>query len=69
MPIRLPTGRHEPGEAGHDHEVQRSAAHAYGLWDRGAAELSPQYPDVATERLHIDAATLHLESSARTRST
>jgi tartrate dehydrogenase/decarboxylase/D-malate dehydrogenase len=34
--------------------------HAYGLWDRVLAELSPQFPDVAMERLHIDAATLHL---------
>jgi tartrate dehydrogenase/decarboxylase/D-malate dehydrogenase len=34
--------------------------HAYGLWDRVLVELSPQFPDVATERLHIDAATLHL---------
>ena len=34
--------------------------HAYGLWDRVLTEMSPQFPDVATERLHIDAATLHL---------
>ena len=34
--------------------------HAYGLWDRVLAELSPQFADVAVERLHIDAATLHL---------
>lgn len=34
--------------------------HAYGLWDRLLVDLAPQYPDVATERLHIDAATLHL---------
>lgn len=34
--------------------------HAYGLWDRVLVEMSPQFPDIATERLHIDAATLHL---------
>ena len=34
--------------------------HAYGLWDRMLVELAPQFPDVATERLHIDAATLHM---------
>ena len=33
---------------------------AYVLWDRILAELSPQYADVATEKLHIDAATLEL---------
>ncbi len=34
--------------------------YAYGLWDRTFVELTPQYPDVATEKLHIDAATVHL---------
>ncbi len=34
--------------------------HAYGLWDRVLVELTSEYADVATERLHIDAATLHL---------
>jgi tartrate dehydrogenase/decarboxylase/D-malate dehydrogenase len=34
--------------------------HAYGLWERVLADLSPEYADVATERLHIDAATLHM---------
>jgi tartrate dehydrogenase/decarboxylase/D-malate dehydrogenase len=34
--------------------------HGYGLWDRVLAEMSPQFADVAVERLHIDAATLHL---------
>jgi tartrate dehydrogenase/decarboxylase / D-malate dehydrogenase len=33
---------------------------AYGLWDRVLAELAPQYADVETEKLHIDAATLEL---------
>jgi tartrate dehydrogenase/decarboxylase/D-malate dehydrogenase len=33
---------------------------AYVLWDRILSELSPQYADVATEKLHIDAATLEL---------
>ena len=30
------------------------------LWDRVLAELAPQYADVATDKLHIDAATLEL---------
>lgn len=34
--------------------------HAYGLWERIFDELTPQFADVAVERLHIDAATLHL---------
>ncbi len=34
--------------------------YAYGLWDRVFAELVPEFPDVAVEKLHIDAATLHL---------
>ncbi len=34
--------------------------HAYGLWDRVLLELAPQFADVAVEKLHIDAATLHL---------
>src|SRR4051794_1230120 len=34
--------------------------YAYVLWDRVLAELAPQYPDVAVEKLHIDAATLEL---------
>ncbi len=34
--------------------------HAYGLWDRVLAELTPEFADVAVEKLHIDAATLHL---------
>ncbi|MHB8899782.1 MAG: isocitrate/isopropylmalate dehydrogenase family protein [Thermoguttaceae bacterium] len=34
--------------------------HAYGLWDRLLVELSGEFPDVAVEKLHIDAATLHL---------
>lgn len=34
--------------------------HGYGLWDRVLVELAPQFADVAVERLHIDAATLHL---------
>jgi tartrate dehydrogenase/decarboxylase/D-malate dehydrogenase len=34
--------------------------HAYGLWDRVLAEISPEFADVAVEKLHIDAATLHL---------
>jgi tartrate dehydrogenase/decarboxylase / D-malate dehydrogenase len=40
--------------------------HAYGMWDRILVELVPQYPDVATERLHIDAATLHLVNRPHT---
>jgi tartrate dehydrogenase/decarboxylase/D-malate dehydrogenase len=40
--------------------------HAYSLWDRVLAEMSPQFPDVATERLHIDAATLHLVNRPHT---
>ena len=34
--------------------------HAYGLWDRLLVELAPEYPHVAVEKLHVDAATLHL---------
>ncbi len=34
--------------------------YAYGLWERVLAELAGEYGDVAVERLHIDAATLHL---------
>jgi tartrate dehydrogenase/decarboxylase/D-malate dehydrogenase len=34
--------------------------HGYGLWDRLFAQLASEYPDVETERLYIDAATLHL---------
>ena len=33
---------------------------AYVLWDRVLAELAPQFGDVTTEKLHIDAATLEL---------
>ena len=33
---------------------------AYVLWDAVFAEMAPQYPDVTTEKLHIDAATLEL---------
>jgi tartrate dehydrogenase/decarboxylase / D-malate dehydrogenase len=33
---------------------------AYGLWDRVLVDLSAEYADVAVEKLHIDAATLHL---------
>ena len=40
--------------------------HAYGLWDRMLVELAPQFPDVATERLHIDAATLHMVNRPHT---
>jgi tartrate dehydrogenase/decarboxylase/D-malate dehydrogenase len=34
--------------------------YAYVLWDRVLAELAPEFPDVTTEKLHIDAATLEL---------
>ena len=34
--------------------------HAYGLWDRVLTELTPEFADVTVEKLHIDAATLHL---------
>jgi tartrate dehydrogenase/decarboxylase / D-malate dehydrogenase len=33
---------------------------AYVLWDRVLADLSPQFADVTTDKLHIDAATLEL---------
>ena len=33
---------------------------AYGLWDRLLVTLAEEFADVAIERLHIDAATLHL---------
>jgi tartrate dehydrogenase/decarboxylase/D-malate dehydrogenase len=34
--------------------------HAYGLWDRVLIEMASDFADVAVEKLHIDAATLHL---------
>ena len=34
--------------------------YAYVLWDRVLAELAPQFADVTTDKLHIDAATLEL---------
>jgi tartrate dehydrogenase/decarboxylase/D-malate dehydrogenase len=34
--------------------------HAYGLWDRVLVELSSEFADIAVEKIHIDAATLHL---------
>ena len=34
--------------------------HAYGLWDRVLVQLTPEFADVAVEKLHIDAATLHV---------
>ena len=33
---------------------------AYVLWDRVLSELAPQFTDVTTEKLHVDAATLEL---------
>lgn len=33
---------------------------AYVLWDRVLAELTPEFADVAVDKLHIDAATLEL---------
>lgn len=34
--------------------------YGYGLWDRVLEELTPEFADVAVEKLHIDAATLHM---------
>jgi tartrate dehydrogenase/decarboxylase/D-malate dehydrogenase len=34
--------------------------HAYGLWDRVLVELAPEFADISVEKLHVDAATLHL---------
>ncbi len=34
--------------------------YAYVLWDRVLTELTPQFSDVTTDKLHIDAATLEL---------
>src|SRR6266545_2961927 len=34
--------------------------YAYVLWDKVLAEMAPQFPGVAVEKLHIDAATLAL---------
>jgi tartrate dehydrogenase/decarboxylase / D-malate dehydrogenase len=34
--------------------------YAYVLWDKVLVEMAPQFPDVAIEKLHIDAATLEL---------
>ena len=34
--------------------------YAYVLWDRVLAEISPEFGDVAVDKLHIDAATLEL---------
>ena len=40
--------------------------HAYGLWDRLLIELAREFADVGVEKLHIDAATLHLVSRPQT---
>ncbi len=40
--------------------------HAYGLWDRLLGEVAPEFADVTAEKLHIDAATLHLVRRAHT---
>ncbi len=40
--------------------------YGYGLWDRVLAEMTPEFADVAVEKLHIDAATLHLVRRPRT---
>jgi tartrate dehydrogenase/decarboxylase / D-malate dehydrogenase len=34
--------------------------YAYVLWDRILGEVAPEFPDVVTDKLHIDAATLEL---------
>jgi len=34
--------------------------YAYGLWDRVLAEMAAEFAEIAVEKLHIDAATLHL---------
>ena len=34
--------------------------YAYVLWDKVLVELAPQFPDVAVDKLHIDASTLEL---------
>lgn len=34
--------------------------YAYVLWDRVLSELAPTFPDIETDKLHIDAATLEL---------
>jgi tartrate dehydrogenase/decarboxylase/D-malate dehydrogenase len=34
--------------------------YAYVLWDRVLSEVAPEFPDVETDKLHIDAATLEL---------
>jgi len=34
--------------------------YAYVLWDRVLAEVAAEFPDVRTDKLHIDAATLEL---------
>lgn len=34
--------------------------HAYGLWDRVLAEIASEFAGIAVEKIHIDAATLHL---------
>ncbi len=34
--------------------------YSYVLWDRVLVELAPEFPDIATDKLHIDAATLEL---------
>jgi tartrate dehydrogenase/decarboxylase / D-malate dehydrogenase len=40
--------------------------YAYGLWDRVLAEMAPDFADITVERLHIDAATLHLVNRPQT---
>jgi tartrate dehydrogenase/decarboxylase/D-malate dehydrogenase len=34
--------------------------HAYELWDRLLEEIRPEFPTIEVEKLHVDAATLHL---------
>lgn len=38
----------------------------YGLWDRILAEMAGQFADVEVEKLHIDAATVHLVNRPHT---
>jgi tartrate dehydrogenase/decarboxylase/D-malate dehydrogenase len=40
--------------------------HAYGLWDRVLVDLAPEFADVEIEKLHIDAATLHMVARPHT---
>ena len=52
-------GAYTKPEAGHDHQIQRPTPRLW-LVGPGAHRVAAEFADVAVEKLHIDAATLHL---------